>query len=163
MAQREVKKQQRTKIPVRREISAGGLVWRRRPEQGLEFVLVRPRGSDTWAMPKGHLEKGESIEAAAVREVREETGLSVGRIEPLGDVSYIFSSRDSPGAPLTRISKRVHFFLMEFTGGDHADHDSEIDEVAWLSASEAFNRATYGDECKLIEKAIDILSPNDAA
>ncbi|MGO9603105.1 MAG: NUDIX hydrolase [Candidatus Binataceae bacterium] len=163
MVPREAKKQPRTKIPVRREISAGGLVWRRTPQEEFEFVLIRPRGSDTWAMPKGHLEKGESIEDAAVREVREETGLTVGRIEPLGDVSYIFSLRDSPGAPLTRISKRVHFFLMEFAGGDHVDHDHEIDEVAWLSASEALDRATYADERKLIEKAIDILSPKDAA
>jgi 8-oxo-dGTP pyrophosphatase MutT (NUDIX family) len=158
MAKDASNKSARPKLPVRREVSAGGLVYRRRHDGGLEFVLIRPKGADTWALPKGHIEKDESAEDAAVREVREETGLEVGRIEPLGDVSYVFSWRDQPGASLVRIFKRVRFFTMEFVGGDSAAHDGEIEEVAWYGAEEACKRATYKDERSLIGKAILLLS-----
>jgi len=152
----------RPKLPVRREISAGGLVYRHLPSNGLQFVLIRPRGAQTWALPKGHVEKGESVEGAAMREVREETGLEVGHVEPLGDVSYVFSWRDQPGGQLVRVFKRVHFFAMEFAGGDPAGHDAEIDEVAWVPAHEALQRATYKDERRLIEKAIATLAGRDS-
>ena len=158
MAKEPKSKSQRPKLPVRREVSAGGLVYRRRHVGGLEFVLIRPKGADTWALPKGHIEKGESAEDAAVREVREETGLEVGHIEPLGDVSYVFSWRDQPEASLVRIFKRVRFFTMEFVGGDSNAHDGEIEEVAWYSAEEACRRASYKDERSLIGKAILLLS-----
>lgn len=152
----------RPRLPVRREVSAGGLVYRRRHDGTLEFVLIRPKGTDTWALPKGHIEKEESAADAAVREVREETGLEVGRIEPLGDVSYVFSWRDRPDAPLVRIFKRVRFFTMEFVGGDFAAHDGEIEEVAWYGAEEVCQRATYKDERGLIEKAISLLSKRES-
>lgn len=159
MANRAPKKKSlHAKLPVRREVSAGGLVYRRDSNGELQFVLIRPRDSTNWALPKGHIEKDESIEAAAVREVREETGLEVGSVEPLGEVSYIFSWRDRPEASLVRIFKRVHFFTMEFVGGDSSGHDSEIDEVTWFPAEEAARRATYKDERNLIEKAIAVLA-----
>jgi len=158
MAKEPKSKSQRPKLPVRREVSAGGLVYRRRHVGGLEFVLIRPKGADTWALPKGHIEKGESAQDAAVREVREETGLEVGQIDPLGDVSYVFSWRDQPEASLVRIFKRVRFFTMEFAGGDSDAHDGEIEEVAWYGAEEACQRASYKDERSLIGKAISLLS-----
>ncbi len=152
----------RAKIPVRHEVSAGGLVYRR-AKDGLYFVLIRPRGANTWALPKGHVEKDESSKEAAMREVREETGLEVACVEPLGDVSYIFSWRDQPGGSLVRIFKRVHFFTMEHAGGDPSPQVAEIDEVAWFPAEEARERATYKDERSLIEKAISILTTQPAA
>jgi 8-oxo-dGTP pyrophosphatase MutT (NUDIX family) len=142
----------RHRIPVRREVSAGGIVWRR-GEHGVEIVMIRPRGSEAWALPKGHVEKDETTERAAVREVREETGLDVAEVRALGDVAYIFSWRDKQLGTITRISKRVYFFLMEFAGGDTADHDGEIDEVAWVPIDAVLNRASYANERALIEKA----------
>lgn len=141
------------KIKQRREISAGGLIWRRRPSGSLSLVLVRPAGRTTWVLPKGHVEAGETVMQAAMREAREESGLTVGAIEPLGEISYVYSSRDRNSAALTRIFKRVHFFLMEHAGGDPSAHDSEIDEVAWLSFDEALARATHPSEQELIAKA----------
>ena len=117
------------------------------------MVLVRPAGRSTWVLPKGHLEEGETVAQAATREAREESGLTVGRIEPLGEISYVYSSRERNGATLTRIFKRVHFFLMEHTGGDPSAHDSETDEVAWLSFDDALARATHPSEQALIAKA----------
>src|ERR1700720_2713265 len=96
---------------------------------------------------------GSETKIKSRREAREETGLTVGEIEPLGEISYVYSSRERNGAALTRIFKRVHFFLMEHTGGDTSAHDSETDEVAWLSFGEALTRATHPSEQALIAKA----------
>jgi len=145
------------KIKNRREVAAGGLVWRRRGDGSIRVVLVRPTGRSTWVMPKGHLEEGETVAEAATREAREESGLTVGEIEPLGEISYVYSSRERNGATLTRIFKRVHFFLMEHTGGDPSAHDWETDEVAWLSFDEALARATHPSEQALIAKAREML------
>ncbi len=136
-----------------REISAGGLIWRRKGSGHFAVVLVRPAGKDAWCLPKGLIEKGESIKDAAVRECREETGFTVSVGEPLGEVSYIYSRRPEAAGPLLRIFKKVYFFLMKFEGGDSAAHDWEIDEVAWLSLDEAERRASYKSERELIVKA----------
>jgi ADP-ribose pyrophosphatase YjhB (NUDIX family) len=146
------------RLEVRREISAGGLIWRRRQDKrGLEVVLVRPAGKDTWVLPKGHVERGEGVLDAALREAAEESGLKVVAGEPLGVVSYVYAWRDRPDAPLTRIFKRVHFYLMECSGGDPSAHDREIDEVAWLELDEALKRASHKSERDLIAKARAVL------
>ncbi len=142
----------------RREVSAGGLVWRRDPGGGIAVVLVRPAQKDYWAMPKGHVEKGETIREAAMREVREETGLTVSEAEPLGQISYIYSFHEDAAAPLTRVFKNVHFFLMQSDGGDTSKHDAEIDQVAWLDLDEAIGKASFKNERKLISKAATMLS-----
>jgi len=140
-----------------REISAGGLIWRRKASGDFEVVLVRPAGKDAWCLPKGLIEKGESVKDAAVRECREETGFTVSVGEPLGEVSYIYSRRPEAAGPLLRIFKKVYFFLMKFEGGDSAAHDREIEEVAWLGPDEAERRASYKSERELIVKARSIL------
>jgi 8-oxo-dGTP pyrophosphatase MutT (NUDIX family) len=147
----------RPKMKSRREVSAGGLIWRRRNDGSVSVVLVRPAGRSTWVLPKGHIEEGETVAQAATREAREESGLTVGEIEPLGEISYVYSSRERDGATITRIFKRVHFFLMKHTGGDTLAHDSETDEVVWLSLDEALARATHPSEQALIAKARDML------
>jgi 8-oxo-dGTP pyrophosphatase MutT (NUDIX family) len=139
--------------PLRREFSAGGIVWRRGARGGIEIAMIRPRGTDSWALPKGHVEQAESMEQAAVREVREETGLRAGAVEKLGDISYVFSWRDAPAEPPARIFKRVRFFLMQFAGGEIARQHSEVDEAAWVEIGDAIARATYKSERELIEKA----------
>ncbi|HZO83148.1 MAG TPA: NUDIX hydrolase [Candidatus Binataceae bacterium] len=140
----------------RHEVSAGGVIWRRNSAGSYQVALVRPAGRRTWVLPKGHLEPGESPLDAARREVREETGLTVGAVQPLGDISYVFSAH-ARGEPLTRIFKRVHFFLMECVGGDPSAHDAEIDEVVWLSFDDALRRATHASEQALIAKARQLL------
>ncbi len=139
------------------ETSAGGLIWRRGASHDFEVALIRPAGKDAWCLPKGLIEKGESPEDAAVRECREETGLTVSPVEPLGEISYVYSRRAEAGGPLIRIFKNVYFFLMKFEGGDPAAHDREVDEVAWLGVDEAERRASYKSERALITKARSLL------
>src|SRR5271156_2592418 len=125
-------KRDKAKLPVqvRHEVSAGGLIWRREDSGAMQVVLVRPAGKKTWVLPKGHVEKGEGVLEAALREACEETGLKVAAGGSLGHVSYVSSWRDRDDGRLTRVFKRVHFFLMECVGGDPSGHDGEIDEVA---------------------------------
>jgi 8-oxo-dGTP pyrophosphatase MutT (NUDIX family) len=120
-------------------------------------VLVRPTGRDTWVLPKGHVEAGEAVKDAAVREACEESGLQVTRGDQLGDVSYVYSWHDRPGLPPARIFKRVYFYLMVANGGDLSAHDGEIAEAAWVDLEEALRRASHKSERALLVKARAIL------
>jgi ADP-ribose pyrophosphatase YjhB (NUDIX family) len=85
---------------MRRENSAGGVVIR----GDFEVALIQPQGKMIWALPKGHPNPGESMEACAQREVREETGLTVSLDSSLGDIRYIYQFGGD------RILKSVSFF-----------------------------------------------------
>ena len=164
MAGKSSEPRRKPAFEVRREISAGGLIWRRRNgDASIEVVLVRPTGKDTWVLPKGHVEPGESVLDAALREAHEESGLEVKPGEPLGTVSYVYSWRDSPDGRLIRIFKRVHFYLMECVGGDPSAHDSEISQVEWFGFDEALRRASHKSERDLVAKARELVADSAKA
>jgi 8-oxo-dGTP pyrophosphatase MutT (NUDIX family) len=139
--------------PVQREISAGGVVYRR-GEDGLEVVLASRRtrrGDLAWGLAKGGIEEGEEAEEAAIREVREETGL-VAEIEAdLGDTKYFYVWDD------VRIRKTVHFFLMRSTGGDTGVRDDEMEDVRWFPMERAIKRAAYRGERDMLQRAAELL------
>ncbi len=90
---------------VHRETSAGGVVFRRDGDRTL--VLLIRDGHRNWGFPKGHLEQGEAPEAAALREVREETGLSALQVvAPVDTIDWTFRFRGQ------RIHKTCHFFAL---------------------------------------------------
>jgi 8-oxo-dGTP pyrophosphatase MutT (NUDIX family) len=143
----------RRRIPTQREVSAGGVVYRRGGDD-IEVVLASRRtrrGDLAWGLAKGGIEPGESREDAAVREVREETGLDATIEADLGDTKYIYVWED------VRIRKRVHFFLMRHVGGDVDDRDDEMEEIRWFPLERALKRAAYRGEREVLARAAELL------
>lgn len=135
------------------ETSAGGLVLNAHaPEPQAALIGRRDRrGRMIWSLPKGHLEQGESAEEAAIREVREETGLLGEVVAPLGTIDFWFMAQEQ------RIHKTVHHYLMRMTGGELTADDVEVDEVMWVPLQELASRLTYKDERNLVAKVPGIL------
>ena len=102
-------------------------------------VIHRPKYGD-WTFPKGKLDAGESFEAAALREVEEETGL---RCE-LGDELEPMAYRDSKGR-----AKLVRYWEMTPVGGEFEPND-EVDELRWLPPAEARELLTYDRDRGLV-------------
>jgi 8-oxo-dGTP pyrophosphatase MutT (NUDIX family) len=141
------------KIPTTREVSAGGVVYRF-TDGAIEVVLASRRtrrGQLAWGLAKGGIEPGETKEDAAIREVREETGLTADIEADLGDTKYMYVWDD------IRIRKTVHFFLMQHTGGDVEDRDDEMEEIRWFPLERAIKRAAYRGERDMLVKASELL------
>ena len=131
---------------VRNEHSSGGAVVTLR--DGVAHVaMIATRGRSRWGLPKGAVTKGETSEAAALREVQEETGLEATIVKQLDTIEYFFRAGDS------LIRKRVDFYLMRHTGGTMTPQLSEVDDVEWVPLSEAIERASFDSEKKLLESA----------
>jgi ADP-ribose pyrophosphatase YjhB (NUDIX family) len=129
-----------------RDVSAGGVVYRRRDGR-LEIVLVGRAQPPRWGLPKGAPTRRESLEEAALREVREETGIEARLVCPLAAIDYWFTLNG------VRHAKTVHFYLMEATGGDTANHDHEYDLAEWFALPEARRVLSYRNEQKVLERA----------
>jgi 8-oxo-dGTP pyrophosphatase MutT (NUDIX family) len=133
-----------------REFSAGGLVIRNlRSRPHVAVVRVRDQ---VLALPKGHPEQGESAQDAALREVREETGLEATPVEKLGDIRYWYA-RDGD-----RVLKIVSFFLLRYRSGRLEDHDHEVEEALWIPLEEAPERLAYRGEKDMAETALSRLA-----
>ena len=135
------------------ETSAGGLVVRRDGDEAQVALIARydRRRRLVWSLPKGHVEEGETVEEAALREVQEETGLVADIVAPLGIIDFWFAVEDR------RIHKTVHHFLMRYTSGMLSDEDPEVVEVAWVDFEDVPARLAYRDERRLVNKARGML------
>jgi 8-oxo-dGTP pyrophosphatase MutT (NUDIX family) len=136
------------------ELSAGGAVVRDR-----EVIVIVPVKRDAGrrrvlGLPKGHLDEGETAEAAAQREVGEETGVTAELIEKLGDVEYSYDRRGR------RRAKRVAFYLFEYRSGSLEDHDHEIEDARWMPLEQAVVELTYPGEREIVRRALSRLSPD---
>ena len=131
---------------MKREQSAGGVVVRERGG-AWEVVVVSPR-SGVFALPKGHPETGESLEQAATREVREETGLVAEPVEELGEVRYWYTLHGE------RVQKSVSFFLFDYRSGNVEDHDDEVVSAEWVPLESAPSLLSYRGEKDMAAKAL---------
>ncbi len=136
---------------VRDEYSAGGIVLRPGKDGRWDVLLIATHEGGRWSLPKGHVEEGESEAEAAVREVREETGIDAEVIAPIDTVDYWYRWKGPEGSVL--IHKRVTYFLMRYVSGDVRNHGWEVDEARWFPLEEALQTVTYRDERELIRKA----------
>jgi 8-oxo-dGTP pyrophosphatase MutT (NUDIX family) len=134
------------------EFSAGGVVVRGREVAVIVPVKRDAQGRRVLGLPKGHPEGDESPERAAAREVREETGLEVKLVEPLGEVKYYYERRGRT------VGKRVAFFLFDYQGGSLEDHDHEIEEARWMPIDQALQELSYAGEREMVERARSVLS-----
>jgi 8-oxo-dGTP pyrophosphatase MutT (NUDIX family) len=137
------------------EVSAGGVVVR-----GQEVIAIVPTrraadGSSVLALPKGHMDDGETPLQAAIREVREEAGVVVEHLADLGEVRYWYTRKGQ------RIAKAVQFFLFGYVEGDIADHDDEVQEVRWIPLGEAQQTLSYPGEREMVGRAIALLARKD--
>lgn len=139
----------RKKGPARQDVSAGGVVFRRRRD-GIRFVLIKAGGR--WSFPKGNIEKGETPDAAALREISEETGLPPRRlriVSPLPDVNYVFRWAG------VLVFKTVHYYLVELTtDAPFTPQVSEIEDVQWFAPEAARAAIGFKNAIETLEAAI---------
>jgi 8-oxo-dGTP pyrophosphatase MutT (NUDIX family) len=107
-----------------------------------EIAVVHRPKYDDWSFPKGKLDAGESHEAAALREVEEETGFECQLVRELPDTRY----RDRSGR-----LKVVRYWIMRPAAGAFRP-SNEVDELRWLSPDEAVGLLSYEHDRELLSE-----------
>jgi 8-oxo-dGTP pyrophosphatase MutT (NUDIX family) len=134
--------------------SAGGLV-----VDAERILLISTQTGRRWQLPKGHIEDGETAEQAAVREVREETGVTGRVVAPLPGIEYWFVDRGH-----SRVHKQVDYFLLAYVSGDAADFDAgEVSGAEWFPWSEGIARLTFENERRVVQLAHEIAASGPRA
>jgi 8-oxo-dGTP pyrophosphatase MutT (NUDIX family) len=147
------------KIKTERQLSSGGVIYRLRAS-AVEVALISVKsgfghGPKVWCLPKGLVERGENIARTAHREVKEETGLDGKIIKKINSIHYFYAEKGTKETK--RFFKIVYFFLMEYTGGDTAFHDEEVEECRWFPLDDAIKITSYRDEKEILKKAGEII------
>lgn len=120
--------------------------------RGPLILLISTQAGKRWQLPKGHIEEGETPEQTAVREVREETGVTGRVVAPLHGVEYWFIERG-----LHRIHKQVDYFLLDYISGDNADFDArEVSGAEWFTWDEGIAKLSFDNERRVVEQAREI-------
>ncbi|MGI8494951.1 MAG: NUDIX hydrolase [Pyrinomonadaceae bacterium] len=145
----------KSNFPTVKQVSAGGAVFRRNKDK-TEFVIVSVNPSLRWQLPKGLVDAGETAEAAALREVREEAGIETEIVAPIETVEYWYVG-EQHGARV-RFHKFVHFYLLKYISGAVEDHDHEIAEARWVAPQKAIKMLAFKSECEVLEKAVSLIS-----
>jgi len=155
-----------------REISAGGVVVRRMRDRWW-IAVIEPQSSKarraqqkepTMALPKGLVDAGEHPEQTAVREVREETGLTAEQVAKLKDIRYVYVRTWGDGQ---RVFKLVSFYLLRYVGGKigeiTAEMRHEVRTAEWIPLEEAPHRLSYAGEREVARAANEYVAshPDD--
>jgi 8-oxo-dGTP pyrophosphatase MutT (NUDIX family) len=134
--------------------SAGGLV-----VLSSRILLIATQKGRRWQLPKGHIEEGETPEQAAIREVREETGVTSRVVAPLPGVEYWFVEKGP-----CRVHKKVDYFLLDYVSGHSVDFDpDEVSGTGWFSWEAGIARLTFENERKVVRRARELLDAPDAS
>ncbi len=109
-----------SRVSTRTQVSAGGVAFRKKGSR-TEVVIVSIGNNHRWQLPKGIVNTGESSESAAMREVREETGVETEMIGAIDKVEYWYYSIER--GERVRFHKFAHFYLLRYKSGDVRNHD----------------------------------------
>lgn len=131
---------------MKREFSAGGIVFN---DKG-EVLITKHSQNHHWGFPKGWIEEGQSIEEAAIREVREEGGVEAKIIDKVGHTKYMYTLKGE------KIFKVVTYFLMKYISGDPKDHDWEMEDAGWFTTEEALKTLDFSRDKDLLKKALEM-------
>jgi 8-oxo-dGTP diphosphatase len=124
---------------------AGGVVWRE-TERGREVLLILSREDQCWKFPKGHIDDDDpGWDAAAQREVREETGYEAEIVDFAGFTQY----------PVKGASKVVFYWHMETVGESKFEPSDEILCYEWFPVREAVDRLTFLNDKKFLLKFVN--------
>ena len=121
-----------------------GAVIVRQTDTGREILLIRHRNGGHWAFPKGHVEKDETEEQTALREIREETGLAV-KLDTGFRMVVTYSPK--PG-----VMKDVVYFAAELTGGTAQMQAEEVTDMRWVTPTKADALITYENDKDILRK-----------
>jgi 8-oxo-(d)GTP phosphatase len=138
----------RTRPQAEGEIRAAGALLYTRRGDGIAVAVIHRNRHDDWTFPKGKLEPGEHVLAAAVREVTEETGIRPVLGQPLATVRYLADARP----------KRADYWaahVAEPAGGMFVPND-EVDQLDWLAVPEATARLSYRHDVQLLDRLVAV-------
>ncbi len=122
---------------MKREFSAGGIVINDGKVLMIKNAALRDPNKAYWGFPKGHIDAGEKSEEAAVREIKEETGIEVEIVKKLGDSRYVFTKNGE------KIFKVVVYFLFKYLSGDIKPQELEVLDVKWAEPEEALKLLSF--------------------
>ena len=141
-------------VPTVEQVSAGGVVYRKVGDS-VEVAIVKIADELRWQLPKGLVDPGETFEQAALREVREESGIDGEVIDLIDTIDYWFYAER--GGARRRYHKFVHFYLMRSVGGDVGDHDHEVVESRWVTVEDALEMLYFKTERDVVTKAVTMI------
>lgn len=132
-----------------REFSSGGIV-AKKAGPAFKILLIKD-GYGHWTWPKGNIEKGETSQETAIREIGEEVGLkNIRPIEKIDTIRYFYRLKGK------LIFKTVYIYLFELKGNEKLKAlCSEIADAKWFSPHEALNKIEYKGSREVLKKAID--------
>ena len=137
------------------EVSSGGIVYRREGSD-LRILMIADR-QGRWSFPKGLVGRSEAAEAAARREVREETGIEGEILCLLGETRYFYRRNGQV------VNKTVYFYLIRALSRAITPQLSEVADARWFPAGEALQRSTFPANTELLHKALALLAEGDPA
>lgn len=147
-----------TSVQTKKQVSAGGVAFRTRGAK-IYVALISVGDEPRWQLPKGLIGKNEPVERAAMREVREETGLETEMVAPLDTVEYWYFSSER-GQGRVRYHKFVHFFLLRYKSGKTSEHDTEVNEARWVEIGRAEEMLAFASEKKMLARAREMIEKN---